>query len=456
MYFYLRVPLGIISGFSLLLACFLLLSNVAYAVILANPKGKIDAAMTPRVEVVKEKLGYRLYRNGRPYYIKGAAGRDHLEWVKACGGNSIRTWTAEGMDTLLNRADSLGLTVAVGIHLERERQGFDYGDSTAVAQQRQRVRQTVSRYKDHPAVLFWILGNELDLLADHPERIWPALNDLAQMAKQLDPNHPVTVSSVGDIASIRQITQSCPALDFISINAFAGLPSIQKQIREELPAYNGPYLFSEWGAPGYWERPMTHWMAAMEPSIKEKYDLFFRHYNLQILSRSQRCLGSYVFYWGHKQERTPSWFSLFLEKGEKTPLVDLMMRLWSKQEPENEAPFLYDLKIAGRVQEPGLYLQPDTVYEATVGYSDAEKDSLTFWWEVLDEKDKMRGDGGDWEPRPSSRPELIVHQQGWKIQFCTPRSSGPFRLIVTATDGNGNGAMTNIPFFVSDGRLPDD
>jgi len=56
--------------------------------------------------------------------------------------------------------------VLVGLELGTQLQGFDYSDNDAVAEQAQRLLATVQRYKDHPALLGWILGNEPNLMVN--------------------------------------------------------------------------------------------------------------------------------------------------------------------------------------------------------------------------------------------------------------------------------------------------
>ena len=73
-----------------------------------------------------------LERAGKPYFIKGAGGRSYLDVLKACGGNSIRTWGEEDIEPLLDRCQELGLTVTVGIWLGQPRQGFRYDNEAAV------------------------------------------------------------------------------------------------------------------------------------------------------------------------------------------------------------------------------------------------------------------------------------------------------------------------------------
>jgi hypothetical protein len=57
-----------------------------------------------KVEIKKTKEKFELYRNGKPYFIKGAGGYSYYDQLKQCGGNSIRLWTVTlGLDMGLER-----------------------------------------------------------------------------------------------------------------------------------------------------------------------------------------------------------------------------------------------------------------------------------------------------------------------------------------------------------------
>src|SRR5690606_1379534 len=119
-------------------------------------------ATPSRVTLTQEADGaWRLRRNGEPYEIRGAGGYAQLELLRQLGGNTIRTWGVEQLgpdesgEPLLDRAARLGLCVLVGLWVNQPRHGHDYGDETALRRQRDRIRETVRRYRDHPAVLMW-------------------------------------------------------------------------------------------------------------------------------------------------------------------------------------------------------------------------------------------------------------------------------------------------------------
>jgi Beta-galactosidase/beta-glucuronidase len=115
-----------------------------------------------KVEIVQNQKRYQLLKDGKPYYIRGAGGTENLEKLKKYGGNSIRTWGIDAQtDKILADAQKHNLTVCFGIWIGQERQGFDYSNKQALASQLKMVRETVRKYKNHPSILIWGLGNEM-------------------------------------------------------------------------------------------------------------------------------------------------------------------------------------------------------------------------------------------------------------------------------------------------------
>ena len=113
------------------------------------------------VKLVHRAHQWQLLRAGKPYFIRGGGGGGPKALLARCGGNSFRTWGV-GADTQrdLDEAQRCGLTVALGCWLGHKDQGFRYDDPRAVARQAQDVRRAVLKYKGHPALLLWGLGNE--------------------------------------------------------------------------------------------------------------------------------------------------------------------------------------------------------------------------------------------------------------------------------------------------------
>ena len=264
-----------------------------------------------KVEVITREDGsFQLLRNGEPYYIKGAGGTVKLEELKNYGGNSIRTWgIAADTDKVLDEAHKLGLTVCFGIWMGQERQGFDYSNEAAVQGQLEEFRRIVRKYKDHPAILVWGVGNEMDLDYSNFE-VWKHLEAICKMVKEEDPNHPTMAVTAGlDVAEVKLINRYTPSLDILGVNTYGNIAYLPGAVQAY--GWKKPYVVAEWGPYGYWEVQKTSWGASIEETSTQKADTYKKSMDA-ILSDAKYCLGSYVFLWGNKQEHTATWFNLFL------------------------------------------------------------------------------------------------------------------------------------------------
>lgn len=172
------------------------------------------------------------------------------------------------------------------------------------------------------ALLFWIIGNELNLEYSNP-RVFDAVEDVARMIHELDPDHPASMAIAGfEDEVIAEIQARAPSLDFISIQVYGSLFTLPQRI--ESLGFNAPFMITEWVTVGHWEVARTEWGALIEVTSSQKADLYRRAFR-EILDPLQRqLLGSYAFYWAQKQERTPTWFGLLTETGERTEAVDVL------------------------------------------------------------------------------------------------------------------------------------
>jgi hypothetical protein len=396
------------------------------------------------VQVKKTVNGFSLVRGGKPYFVKGAGGTAKMDQLKVSGGNSIRTWGTTDGGELLTQANKLGLTVTMGLDVARERHGFDYDDAEAVKKQLDQLREEVTKDKDYPALLAWGIGNELNLDYKNP-KVWDAVNDIAKMIHEIDPNHPATTMLAGiKQREIDYIKARCTDLDFLSVQVYGGLAEVPEQLATL--GWNGAYLVTEWGPTGHWECPKTAWNAPIEETSSQKGEVYKSRYEASI-AKDKSCLGSYVFLWGQKQERTPTWYGLFTEAGEASEVVDVMQYEWSGKWPTNRAPHLASFKLADKTATESIYLEAGKNYPAVLAVTDPNGDKLATRWEVLPEATDL-SQGGDRESRPKPISGLLKSASSNAGTLKAPSNSGAYRLFVYVSDGKNKVATANIPFFV--------
>jgi hypothetical protein len=401
-----------------------------------------------KVEIVTSGSGYQLLRGGKPYEIRGAGLHDgDIVSFAAHGGNSIRNWGTHNAREVLDLAHQHGVTVALCLGVGSERHGFDYDDKKAVAKQLKRLRKDVLEFKDHPALLAWIIGNELNFDYTNP-RVYDAVNDISKMIHELDPNHPTTTTVAGlgeDV--LEDLLTRAPDLDILSFQAYGQLALLPEFIPAQ--GVGKPLWITEWGSIGHWEVPKTSWGAPLEMTSSEKAGVYFNGPGNYILPLGEQVIGNYAFLWGWKQEKTSTWFGLFTETGEATEAVDALHYYWNGVWPDNRSPAIEPIRLNGLGATDQVKLLPGKEYEATVKVSDPDGDVLRYRWELKPESAAQQV-GGDFEASIGNLGGAIMNPESAATILVAPHEPGAYRLFVYAYDGNNHAAHANIPFYVSD------
>ena len=153
--------------------------------------GSSFVSNSQNIQIEYQEGKWQLLVQNKPYFINGVVGHKYLEKVKAYGGNSVRIGSKKEE---LDKVHDLGLTALVNLPFNAERYGFDFNDDEAVNQQIQKAVEIVEKTKDHPAVMMWAIGNEIDWIPGNKPynpKLWAAINETAKAIKPINPNHPV-------------------------------------------------------------------------------------------------------------------------------------------------------------------------------------------------------------------------------------------------------------------------
>lgn len=386
---------------------------------------------------------FSLLRNNQPYYVIGVGGHVFMDVAKASGANSVRLWGADNAKEVLDEAHKLGLTVMLGLWMPPERHGFDYSDKWACEDQLNQFRTVVRKFKNHPALLLWGVGNEVDLFYTDFS-VWNAVQNIAAMIHEEDKNHPTCVVTAGiDAPEVSLIKELCPDIDILGINTYGDLPELAQKIR--LFGWEKPYLVTEWGPNGHWEVSKTSWGAPIEQTSTEKALTYQTRFRDNIFADSALCLGSYVFLWGQKQETTPTWYGVFV--GNKFgECVQVLQKEWTGTIPELAAPHIKHYLLNELSPSASVKIEKRANVHVSLELLHDELSTLKYEWELLPESEFTLS-GGDAERKPEALP-VKVNKMGEKFVFKAPSQKGAYRLFVYITDRKNQIAYANFPFYV--------
>lgn len=403
-----------------------------------------------KVFILKQQNRFTLYRNGQPFLIKGAAGISHLDRLQEAGGNTLRTWDTLHIGAILNDAAAHNIAVIAGLALPHSATQSFYDDTAKVAAQLRAYREVVSKYKSHPALLMWCLGNEVDFPYKlRFKHFYRAYNDLLKMIHEEDPDHPVTTALENfSQRCVFNIKMKIPRLDLISINTFGKLVSLQNELDRFSWLWNGPFLISEWGINGPWESETTAWGSPIENTSGKKAEQYAERFNQSMPVNNPRFLGSCVFLWGQKQEGTHTWFSFFSGDSAASEMVNTMEQLWTGRSPSHHAPAIKYMLLKGKGAKDNILLSPDSIYHAELLMEGPVSDSIHLSWEILAEDWFRKNIMTHNIKKPEDYNNLFLPGKGLTVSFRPPPAEGPYRLFVTVFDKKGYFSTANTPFYV--------
>lgn len=360
-----------------------------------------------------------------------------LEKLAGAGAKVVRVYR-ESDAWVLDAAQRLGMRVVMGLWLGHPRHGFRLDDTHAVQEQEDALRAFVLRHRDHPALLAWGVGNEVETGAADPRPVWQEVNRLAGIVKSLDARHP-TVMVVADNSDawLAPLADCCAQVDLLGLNLYgSSVYELPQRLRRL--GITKPVVVTELGPLGQWQAGRKPWGAPVELTSSQKAD--FLRDALAFLSRQTQLVGALPFLWGAKQEQTATWHGLLLADGSSTAMTDALSAAWGRPVAA-AAPLIRGIGIAADEFAPAQEIS------AGVDAVSFDASPLTTVWAVRAEATDLRA-GGDLEAAPPPVEVRMLQADAQAVRFVAPALPGDYRLFITLRDRNGKAATANLPFRV--------
>ncbi len=209
---------------------------------------------TQKISIANKKI----FINKTPYYIKGICYHPveigettrnfkqldkDLTLMREAGINTIRVYQPIDNKEVLDKIHNAGIKLIIGIGYNQDG-NFDILTGTYL--------DYIEKYKNHPAILIWELGNEYNY---HPEWFggdiqnwYNAINSASKAIKQIDSNHLVSTAH-GEMPS-RELIAALTDLDIWGLNIYRW-DQPQTVFQEWKSLTDKPVYLSESGADSY-------------------------------------------------------------------------------------------------------------------------------------------------------------------------------------------------------------
>ena len=406
-----------------------------------------------QITVKKNSGKWSFFIDEKPFNAKGATfGYDkdvknydkYFKELIYLGVNTIRTWaTGKNTTELLNSANKHGIKVMLGIWMRHGKPGmeaddsFDYvNDSTGKEIMYHNAIDVVEKYKNHPAILTWGIGNEVYLnTATDKEKIAYSkfLESICFQIKKIDTKHPITSVEAWTFG-IDWWEKYVPSIDIYGINTYgAGANVLPEELVKK--GIKKPYIITEFGVRGEWEIEKDKNGVTPEPSDKEKYDVIADGYH-KWLKPKANCLGVYVFHYANDNTHVAPWLLTHF-KGMTRPQYWAIREAYTGKKPQNNVPEIKTFQVLENNSKSETWIPINL--EAT----DPENETLevNFYYNQRTGSRKRR----DQLVKLQSKGTL---SEGFKIQL--PRENGGIKVYVLVNDTFNNVGIATTSIFVND------
>ncbi len=390
---------------------------------------------------------------GKSFEVKGATfGYDkdvnnyikHFQELNNLGVNTIRTWgTGEHTRKLLDVAHKYNIKVMLGIWMRHGKPGmeaddsFDYvNDSIGKETMYKNTLSIVEKYKNHPAILTWGVGNEVYLnMATDKEKIAYSklLERICFQIKKIDENHPVTSVEAWTFG-VDWWLKYVPSIDIFGINTYgAGANILPQELAKK--GVKKPYVITEFGVRGEWEIKKDKNGVIPEPTDQEKYDAIVKGYS-EWIKPKPNCLGVYVFHYANDNRHVAPWLLTHF-KSMTRPQYWAIREAYTGKKPINNVPIIKSFQLLEN------NIKSETWVAVKLDAIDIENEALTisFYYNQRTGSRKRK----DQLVKLQSRGNL---SEGIEIKL--PKENGGIRVYAVVSDTYNNAGIATTSISVID------
>ncbi len=277
----------------------------------------------------------------------------------------------------------------------------------------------VKRFKNHPAVLAWNIGNECIFFTKDPEEreaLCRFMNQLMKKVKKIDPHHPIVYASVNSL-DLPYIKKYMPDVDIIGMNIYGSV--IGSQSGWSSLDFGRPYVVTEFGPLGPWDLPKDANGKMLEQDDITKAQQYKNHWSL-IQERKGKNIGGFVFHLGETTQESLTMWNLNDHTYKKEPFV-VMQKRYGGGDGLDHAPRITSFKAPATVA-------PGATFEVELEAKDPEGAELSYEYQASTSTQDVL------QYYVNTPVAIEVKSEGAKASIVAPSEPGLYRLYGFARD----------------------